>query len=177
MENKSPFETIKSEKITIGRFKVVEDVVRVNGKICPYDYLEMKEGVSILPIKGDKVVTLRQYRYPIRSWQRELPGGLIDPGEEPLEAAIRELQEETGYQVEKIESLGDFYPSFGSTNEKIHLFYAVCGELGKDHKDAAEVLNLEEIPVAEFEKEIATGEFRHGAGLAAWARYCARRKN
>ena len=44
--NKSPFETIKSEKIKLGRFNVVQDEVRVNGNIRPYDYLEMMEGVS-----------------------------------------------------------------------------------------------------------------------------------
>lgn len=63
--NKSPFETIKSEKINLGRFNVVQDEVRVNGNIRPYDYLEMMEGVSILPFHGENIITLREYRYPI----------------------------------------------------------------------------------------------------------------
>ena len=50
--NNSPFETMKSEKIKLGRFNVVQDEVRVNGNIRPYDYLEMMEGVSILPFHG-----------------------------------------------------------------------------------------------------------------------------
>ena len=87
--NKSPFETIKSEKIKLGRFNVVQDEVRVNGNIRPYDYLEMMEGVSILPFHGKNIITLREYRYPIRSWQTELPGGLIAPGETPEQAAVR----------------------------------------------------------------------------------------
>ena len=49
MEIKNPFETIKSEKIKLGRFNVVQDEVRINGNVRPYDYLEMLEGVSILP--------------------------------------------------------------------------------------------------------------------------------
>lgn len=81
MKNESPFQTIKSEKKTMGRFTVVSDVVKVNGKTCPYDYLEMSEGVCILPIHERNIVALREYRYPIRSWQQEFPGGLIDPGE------------------------------------------------------------------------------------------------
>ena len=50
--NKSPFDTIKSENIKLGRLNVVQDEVRVNGNIRPYDYLEMMEGVSILPFHG-----------------------------------------------------------------------------------------------------------------------------
>ena len=50
--NKSPFETIKSEKIKLGRFNVVQDEVRVNGNVRPYDYLEMMEGVTFLPFHG-----------------------------------------------------------------------------------------------------------------------------
>ncbi|MDY4771390.1 MAG: NUDIX hydrolase [Lachnospiraceae bacterium] len=168
----SPFETLTSERIKMGRFIIVSDQVKVNDKVCPYDYLEMKEGVCILPFHGDKVITLKEYRYPIRSWQRELPGGLIDPGETPETAAERELLEETGYHVEQLISLGAFYPSFGSTNEKIYLFEAVCAKRTDTSLDEAEVLNLEEIPVSELEHMIACGEFMHGAGLAAWAKHC-----
>lgn len=82
----------------------------------------MLEGVSILPFHWENIITLREYRYPIRSWQTELPGGLIDPGETPEQAAVRELKEETGYEADEVISLGYFYPLFGSTDEKIHLF-------------------------------------------------------
>ena len=54
--NESPFETMKSEKVKLGRFNVVQDEVRVNGNIRPYDYLEMLEGVSILPFHGGNIV-------------------------------------------------------------------------------------------------------------------------
>ena len=50
MNQDSPFETISTERKTLGRFTVVSDQVKVNGKVCPYDYLEIKEGVCILPI-------------------------------------------------------------------------------------------------------------------------------
>lgn len=175
MEQSSPFETLKSEKIKVGRFTVVEDQVRVNGHEQPYDYLEIREGVSILPVHKGNILLQRQYRYPVRSWQWELPGGFIDPGETPEEAAVRELEEETGYSVLKLHSLGAFYPSFGSTNEKIHLFAAECGEMGASRKEPGEIICTEEVKEEQFEKLVAEGEFMHGAGLAAWARYLSRK--
>ena len=170
-EKTIPFETLASEKIQVGRFTVVEDQVKVNGHQQPYDYLEIREGVSILPIKDGKVIVQRQYRYPVRSWQWEIPGGFVDEGETPQEAAIRELKEETGYAVKEICSMGAFYPSFGSTNEKIHLFFAECGELGASEREPGEMIYVEEIPLEKIGEMVASGEFMHGAGLATWARY------
>lgn len=172
MSDGEMFETIESVKKRIGRFFIVSDKIRVKGKTCSYDYLKMQEGVCILPIHNRNIVTLREYRYPIRSWQWELPGGLIDSGEEPEIAAKRELLEETGYQVEKLISLGEFYPSFGSTDEKIYLFEAICTEHIEKCLDDAEVLDVEEVSYEQFKSIVASGEFMHGAGLAAWARHC-----
>lgn len=171
MQEQNPFVTITSEEIQVGRFTVIEDEVWVNGQKRPYDYIKMREGVCILPIHKNKVVALREYRYPIRSWQTELPGGLIDDGEDAMTAAKRELQEETGYVAEEMIDLGVFYPSFGSTNEKIHVFAAVCKEQKESSLDAAEVLKIKEVPVNTFAKMIASGEIMHAAGIVAWARY------
>ena len=78
MEIKSPFETIRSEKIKLGRFNVIQDEVRVNGNVRPYDYLEILEGVSILPFHGENIITLREYRYPIRSFLADGTSGWTD---------------------------------------------------------------------------------------------------
>lgn len=166
-----PFQTLASEKINVGYFTVVKNRVKVNGHEQPYDYLEIKSGVSVLPIKGDKIVMQRQYRYPIHSWQWEIPSGFVDEGESFEEAAIRELKEETGYEVQRLYELGAFYPSFGSTNEIIHLFAAECGALGENNREPGELISVVEVSEDEFKRLIASGEFMHGAGLAAWARW------
>lgn len=173
-ESNCPFQTLESQKTHIGRFTVVQDRVRVNDCEQPYDYLEIKEGVCVLPIYREQVLLQKQYRYPIRAWQWELPGGFIDPGETPQEAAIRELKEETGYPALKIHSLGAFYPSFGSTDEKIHLFLAQCGEPGSPDREPGEALSVCKISLFDFQEMVRAGTFMHGAGLAAWCR-CAHR--
>lgn len=170
-EESGPFETLESRKVKAGRFTIVQDHVRVNGHEQPYDYMEIREGVSVLPILDGHVLLQKQYRYPVRSWQWELPGGFVDPGEIPATAAVRELEEETGYQVKNLVPLGAFYPSFGSTNEKIHLFAAECGEKGETHREPGEVIRMEKVTIEEFRQLVAEGKFMHGAGLAAWARY------
>lgn len=171
MRRDIPFETLESKKIKSGRFTIVQDRVRVNGCEQPYDYLEIREGVGVLPLREGHVLLQRQYRYPVRSWQWELPGGFVDPGETPEEAAVRELKEETGYSVKELHPLGAFYPSFGSTNEKIHLFAAECQDGEEPCREPGEVISLEELSEKEFGRLVAEGEFMHGAGLAAWARY------
>lgn len=60
MEKKIPFETLESKKIKAGRFTIIQDRVRVNGHEQPYDYLEIREGVSILPIRNGNILLQRQ---------------------------------------------------------------------------------------------------------------------
>lgn len=171
-EERKPFQTLSSEKVKVGRFTVIKDCVRVNSSERSYDYLEIRQGVSILPIYNQKVIIQQQYRYPVSSWQWEIPGGFVDDGETPEEAAVRELKEETGYLAEKLESLGVFYPSFGSTNEKIYLFLAECKERGSIEREQGEIISVKEITLERFQELISSGEFKQGSGLAAWVRYC-----
>ncbi len=166
-----PFERLSGCETKAGRFTVVQDTVRVNGNIQPYDYLKIREGVCVLAMKDGEIILQKQYRYPIQSWQWELPGGFVDEGETPAQAAVRELKEETGYEAEQVKELGAFYPSFGSTNEKIYLFQVICGECGTHSREPGEVIRMTSVSEEEFRTLVATGEFMHGAGLAAWARY------
>jgi ADP-ribose pyrophosphatase len=71
-----------------------------------------------------RILLVRQYRLPARADLWELPAGRLDPGEKPLEAAKRELQEETGYRARRWKKLISFYPSPGFVSEKMTIFLA-----------------------------------------------------
>lgn len=161
------------------RFFVSVGRALINGGEFPYSFMRVNPGVCILPVIGDgpdaQTVLIRQYRFPVGAWQVELPAGAIDPGEEPATAAARELSEESGYAARELVDLGPFHPSPGSTDETIYLFLARCdAREGELHLDPAEDIRHRRVPMTELASLIASGEFCHGAGIAAWARATAR---
>ena len=102
-----PMQTLSSHEISTDRFSIVEDKILVHGQVRPYSYVKITSGVCILPFYQGKIALTREYRYPISSYQWQLPGGCIDPGESPIVAGIRELHEETGLVAEP-EDMVDF---------------------------------------------------------------------
>lgn len=168
---------IKTRKVEkIDRFEITIDRVIVpNGEEKPFSFVNFTKGVCILPISSDnQVICLKQYRHAIESWQWELPAGMLEANRDPLDMAKQELQEETGYSAEEWISLGSFYPSPGSTSEEIFLFAAKELTKGEQNLESSEQILLHELPWDEVIKLIADGEFQHGAGLAAFARYISR---
>ena len=100
------------------------------------------DGVLIYGIHGDKVVLIRQYRYPIGDYIYEFPAGLVEPGEDMEQAAIRELYEETGLRLTPIPagSYGrPFFTTVGMTDESCGTVFGRCeGEPTSIHQEATE---------------------------------------
>lgn len=94
-------------------------------------------------------------------------------GKSAEQAAVRELKEETGYEAEEVIPLGEFYPSL-VRRMRNPSFCNRCGKQGEESLDPAEVLKLHEVSIEEFKRMVASGEIKHGAGLAAWARWMSR---
>ena len=99
--------------------------------------------VAILPVDGDEVVLIRQYRAAIGEWILEAPAGTLEEGEAPEVCAGRELIEETGFSAAELVSLGAVYTTPGFTDEVIHLYLgrdlSPCTDFDKDEDEQIEV--------------------------------------
>jgi ADP-ribose pyrophosphatase len=102
--------------------------------------------VAILPLNDDRCKLLKQYRYAIDQYIYEVPAGTMEPGEDPLKTAHRELIEETGFTAKTIVQKGFIYTTPGYTDEKIYLFEArnlsPSREYGKDEDEVIEVVDI-----------------------------------
>jgi 8-oxo-dGTP pyrophosphatase MutT (NUDIX family) len=92
----------------------------------PWEIVRLHHATGVVPVlPDDRVVLVRQFRPAIRQVLTEIPAGILDvDGEDALTAAGRELFEETGYRHTAIEFLGGYYPSAGSLDQYVHLFWA-----------------------------------------------------
>ena len=109
--------------------------------------------------ENNEILLVTQYRYPIGRDMLELPAGLVDEGEEPLDAAKRELMEETGYRADKWKLLASIYASPGVHNEKIHIFSASNLKRVSDQKlDTDELLAFDKIPFDEALQMVNAGK-------------------
>ncbi|MBP3597655.1 MAG: NUDIX hydrolase [Clostridia bacterium] len=119
------------------------------------------DAVIILPVtENGEIVFIEQMRESVGKICLELPAGMIDSGEEPIEAAKRELEEETGIVANSLELLIDGYPSAGYTSEKIHIYLARDFSEGKIHLDETEEITIaKRIPIEEALKLISENYF------------------
>lgn len=128
-----------------------------------YEYMRHPGAACVVPLTEDgQVIMVRQYRYPFASMMLEAPAGKLDPGEDPLEAAKRELSEETGASAEEMIPLGVYYPSVAYTDEKIYLYLAKGLCFGKQNLDEDEELNVEKYPLEELVREVMAGNIPDG---------------
>ena len=101
-----------------------KDVCRQpNGKIVPAYYVaELPLSVTIFPVVDNKVMMIKQYRHPVEDILWEFPGGFTEANESPASAALRELEEETGYKFDSVISLGKVAANPGILNNYTHIF-------------------------------------------------------
>ena len=130
--------------------------------------------VGILPLLDDgRVVLLRQYRVAVDSYLIELPAGTLEPGEEPIVTARRELIEETGYTAGTMKPLITFYTSPGILREKLHLFVATGLTPGKSALEDGEDIELLIAEWDEIREWIARGEITDAKTLIGLLHYLA----
>jgi ADP-ribose pyrophosphatase len=115
---------INSKLIYNGSLKIKLDTFRVNEKIFTKEVVEHNASVGIIPIiNSDEIILIKQYRFAINDYLIEIPAGKIESRESPIEAAKRELEEETGFKGDLI-PLTKFYLAPSYDTELMHLFIA-----------------------------------------------------
>jgi ADP-ribose pyrophosphatase len=118
-------------------------VSAADGGLRPYDFVVHPGAAVILPILADgRVVLIANYRVVLERELLELPAGTLDPPEQPIECARRELAEETGYEAGRIEPLVSFYSSPGICTEHLHAFVATGLTPGPTRHEPGERIRL-----------------------------------
>ena len=146
-------EPVSRELVHAGRIvNLRSDTVRLyNGKIAGREVVEHNGGVVIAAVtENGSLLAVRQYRYPVSEELLELPAGKLDPGENPLDCAKRELSEETGCTAKNWVDLGKIYPSPGFCEETLYIFLATELTRGEAHPDEDEFLSVEEVSFSDF---------------------------
>lgn len=166
--------TMKSERIYEG--KIIN--MRVDTVELPYKRYSKREivehpgAVGIISITPNRdIILVKQFRKPVEEALLEIPAGKIDSKEEPIQCAIRELEEETGYTTNKFKKLFEFYTTPGFSDEKIHIYLAEEVVEGKAHPDENEYIEIVRIPVEDAVEKVRTGEIKDAKTIVAILAY------
>lgn len=196
---KSPKKALKTavvERATVLSSEVVyqgplfsvrhDKLVEPGGRANERDVIRHNGSVVILAIDASKskrdpwIVLERQYRHAANQFLWELPAGKLEPGEEPLAGAQRELAEETGYRAKKWRPLVEYYASPGFLGESMKVFLAEGLEPGETNLEEDENIELRLVKLSELLKMIEKGAILDGKTLTSvllYARLQNRRKN
>ncbi|QSJ15173.1 NUDIX hydrolase [Nostoc sp. UHCC 0702] len=148
-----------------------DEIELPNGKVIDDYFVYIKPEIAlILPITSNKeVIFVRQYRHAVGDFFIELPAGNFDPSQETAEsAAIRELQEETGYTAQQVKKIGTLYDKPSKDTNQIHLFLAEnVIKTGEQNLDITEEIEILLIPVESILDKIRQGEISVAGTVAA----------
>lgn len=164
-------ETLSSEEAYRGLFlRIARDSARgPDGSVLSREYVRHPGAVVVVALRDDgRMIVEHQFRYPLGRVFVEFPAGKIDPGEDLLSCARRELLEETGFSAGEWTHLGVMHPCIGYSDERIEIFLARELEPGPRQLDHGEFLELDAITPAEFEWAVRAGEITDGKSITAY---------
>ena len=146
----------------------VDQVLLPNGQTSTREVVDHVDGVAVLPLdERNNVLTVTQYRYVFGKTLPEIPAGKLDPGEDPVTGALRELKEETGAVPDVFLPLGRILPAPGCYGETLHLFLARGLNMEEQALDPDEFLQVERVPFQEMVHRCLTGEIEDAKTVAA----------
>ena len=160
-----------NNRITIYRGKVFElireNITLENGTTTDVEFIEHPGATAIIPFLDDtRIVLLKQYRHSLKRFIWEIPAGTLDPQEEIIGCAKRELIEETGYSAGQWHKLGEITPVPGYSDERIHVFLATELQPAKQNLDEDEVIQVQEVDFLKALAMIGNGEIQDAKSIA-----------
>ena len=143
-----------------------ENITLANGTTTDVEFIEHPGAAAIVPFVDDsRIVLLRQYRHALKRVIWEIPAGTLDPEEEVISCAQRELIEETGYSAGQWHKLGEITPVPGYSDECIHIFLARELQPADQNLDADEVIHVEVVAFENALDMIGSGEIQDAKSI------------
>ena len=171
----SPITTLSSREVYRNRWMRLreDEILRSNGRRGIYGVVEKHDGAIILPIDGDRIWLVEQYRYTIGQRVLELPQGSWERDVADAEELARgELKEETGLVAESMVRLGFNWIAYGFARQRHHIFLATGLTMTeKDPDEEEHDIAVRSMPVSEFEQKILSGAIADDCTMAAWCLY------
>ncbi len=120
-----------------------DKVLFPSGRQGTHIIVDRRPFAGVVALLGKKLIIVKQHRYVVDKIAYEIPLGIVDKGESPRAAAVRELAEESGYKAQKIEKLVSYYPTYGWCTQSAHLFFTNSLKKTRTRHEDTEFLEIE----------------------------------
>jgi ADP-ribose diphosphatase len=172
IESRQLFKATNDKTVFIDLY---QDKVRTpKGSIITYTRYQASDVVIVVPFLGkQRLLMIEQYRYPVGKVLLEFPAGHVDSGEDPIETAARELEEETGHVAKKIEYVYSYHPAVSRTKQLVHVFKATGLTRASAIKhDSGEQIKMKKLTIQQLRKLIAKRKVGNAGTLIAYMLCC-----
>lgn len=156
-------------KTRVFEVDIAERISPRTGRHHEFGLLRCPDWVNVVALTADQqLVFVRQWRHGTESVTLEVPGGMVDPGETPIEAAARELLEESGFAGRDLQHIGTVAPNPALQSNRCHSFFVRdCRQVAQTHFDSTEDCQLVLLPAAAARELVGNGQIDHALVVAA----------